>query len=71
MMGRNISIGKNPPSKLGIIVTSILVPLCILSLCTILVGFAGICILLKKRKERSLASEVNQPCYEVIYRLYL
>ena len=69
------SIGTSLPSKLGIIVTSILAPLCILALCTI-VGFAGICILLKlylirkQRKERSTANEVNQPCYEVIDPIY-
>lgn len=66
------SIGTSPPSKLGIIVTSILVPLCILALCTI-VGLAGVCILLKirkQRKERAMADEVNQPCYEVIDPIY-
>ena len=63
----------SPPSKLNI--TLIVIPLCILALCTV-VGFAGICILLKlnlilkQRKERSIANEVNQPCYEVIDPIY-
>ena len=65
------SIGTSQPSKLGITVTLILVPLCVLALivCTII---AGICILLKlnlirkQQKEASIANEVNQPCYEVI-----
>ena len=68
------SIGASSPS-LVIIVTSILVPLCVLALCTV-VGFAGICILLnlylirKQRKECSTANEVNQTCYEVIDPIY-
>ncbi|MCG8624214.1 MAG: hypothetical protein MJE68_19745 [Proteobacteria bacterium] len=39
-------------------------------------GFAGICILLKlnlirkQRRERSIANEVNQSCYEVIDPIY-
>ena len=68
--------GTSPaPNKLSI--TSIVIPLCVLALCTI-VGFAGICILLKlnliqkQRRERSIANEVNhdQPCYEVIDPIY-
>jgi hypothetical protein len=66
------SIGTNPPSKLGITVTLILVPLCVVVLCTV-AGFAGICILLKLREhqqERSMADEVNQTHYEVIDPIY-
>ena len=67
------SIGTSPPSKLGITVTvtSILVPLCVVALCTV-AGFAGICILLKlklirkQQQECSTANEVNQMYYEVI-----
>ncbi len=66
------SIGTSPPSKLGITVTSILVPLCVVALCTI----AGICILLKlflirkRKKERFIANQVNQAYYEVIDPIY-
>ena len=61
-----LAAGASPPN-----ITLIVIPLCALALCTI-VGFAGICILLKlnlirkQRKERSIANEINQPCYEVI-----
>ena len=69
---------SSPPtsSKIGVTVTLIVTPLCVLALCTIIVGFAGICILLKlklirkQRRERSIANEVNQSCYEVIDPIY-
>jgi hypothetical protein len=68
-----LTTGTSPPSKLSI--TLILIPLCVLTLCTI-VGFAGICVLLKlnlirkRKKEGSIANEVNQTCYEVIDPIY-
>ena len=64
------SIGTSPPSKLGITVALILVPLCVLALIVCII--AGICILLKQKliqkqqREASIANEVNQPCYEMI-----
>ena len=69
-----LATGTSPaPNKLSI--TLIVIPLCVLVLCTI-VGFAGICILLKlnlirkQQQERSKANEVNQPCYEVTDPIY-
>ena len=70
-----IFIGTSPPSKLGITVTSILVPLCLLALCTV-AGFAGICILLKlklireRQRESFTANGVNQTYYEVMDPIY-
>ena len=72
--GSILTIGTSSPSKQSIIIL-ILVPLCVLVLCTV-AGFAGICILLKlnliqkQRKECSTANEVKQPCYEVIDPIY-
>jgi hypothetical protein len=68
-----LTTGTSPPSKLSI--TLIVIPLCVLVLCTV-AGFAGICILLKlnlirkRLKESSIANQVNQTYYEIIDPIY-